>query len=49
MGNLSGYTKIIILGSASAFVYYLYSPIGMNFIKITKYIKTMKNTGDISP
>lgn len=45
MGNLSELTKIIILGSAGAFVYYVYSPIGLNFIRITKYIKSMnKNT-----
>jgi hypothetical protein len=43
MGNLSEFTKIIILGSAGAFVFYLYSPMGKNFIKITKYIRTMQS------
>jgi hypothetical protein len=42
MGNLNEYTKIIILGSASILVFYIYSPMGMNFIRITKYIRTMK-------
>lgn len=42
MDQISSITKIAILTSASALVYYIYSPLGMNFIQITKYIKTMK-------
>lgn len=42
--EISSITKIAILTSASALVYYIYSPLGMNFIQITKYIKTMSKT-----
>jgi hypothetical protein len=48
MSNISSITKILILGGSSALIYYVYSPSGMNFIRITKYIKTMKKQG-VSP
>ena len=41
MGNLDGKTKLIILGLATSLTYYIYSPSGMNFIRLTKFIRSM--------
>jgi len=41
MGSLSGTSKIVILTIATAITVYLYAPQGKNYIRMTKYIKTM--------
>ncbi len=48
MGHISPSTKLLILGLATSLTYYIYSPSGMNYIRVTKYIRSMpsnkKNT-----
>lgn len=41
MGNLETSTKLIILSLASSLCYYIYSPSGMNYIRLTKFIRSM--------